>query len=98
MNLREDLEQHYAAAMERVELLREEWERAGQPVIGKGSRGQPVPSPLLRALQGAERHADSLRRSLLPPSRIGRPPVAVFGASPAARLRAVTEDRFTRKR
>ena len=101
MDVRSDLEETYGAAQERVELLREEWDRLNRPLLAKGSKGQQVPHPILRALQQAERHADMLRRSLLPPSRMGRPPVAVFGASPASpasRLRAVGEDRFTRKR
>ncbi len=95
--LREDLERDYKAAQERVELLRAEWDRRDRPLLAKGSRGQPVPHALLRALQEAERHADLLRRSLLSPARMGRPPVAVFGAAPSARLRAVGPDRITRK-
>jgi hypothetical protein len=101
VELRDDLERHYGAAVGRVELLREKWEEEGRPILGKGSRGQPVPHALVRALQDAERHADALRRSLLP-SRMGRRPTAVpsaFPAGPSARLRAVGEpnDRMTRK-
>ena len=101
MDLREDLERDYCAAQERVVLLREEWDRQDRPLLAKGSRGQPVPHALLRALQDAERHADHLRRGLLPPGRMGRPPVAVpqpFPPSSAARLRAVGPDRITRRR
>jgi hypothetical protein len=100
VEVRTDLEETYRAAQERVELLRAEWDRQNRPLLAKGSRGQPVPHALLRALQDAERHADHLRRSLLPP-RVGRPPVAVpqpFGERSAARLRAVGDpDRITRK-
>jgi hypothetical protein len=95
MDVRSDLEETYRAAQERAELFREEWEREGRPLLGRGSKGQPVPHPLLRALQQAERHADFLRRSLLPPARMGGPPVAVpgpFGERSAARLRAVGGD------
>ena len=76
MDVRNDLEETYRAAQERVELLREKWEQEGSPLLGKGSKGQLVPHPVLRALQQAERHADFLRRRLAP-ARMGRPPVAL---------------------
>ena len=96
MDLREDLERDYGAAMERVELLRAQWDRQDRPLLARGSRGQPVPHALLRALMEAERHADHLRRGLLPPARMGRPAVAVPGP-PSARLRALESERITRK-
>ena len=98
MDLREDLERAYEGAQERAELLRAEWDRLERPLLAKGSKGQAVPHPILRALQAAERHADYLRRALLPPARMGRPPTAVpFPPGQATRLRAVVDDRITRR-
>jgi hypothetical protein len=86
------MERVYEGAMERVELLRAEWERLDRPLLAKGSKGQAVAHPILRALQAAECHADHLRRGLLPPARMGRPPVAVPGppSRGCMRLRSMT--------
>ena len=96
MELREHLERDYEAAQGRVLMLRERWDEEGRPLLGNGSKGQPVPHALLRLLMEAERHADHLRRGLLPPARMGRPALAVPGL-PSARLRVVGSDRITRK-
>ena len=46
----------YALALERAYLLRDSWDRLGQPALARGSKGQPVPHPLITAIEAAERH------------------------------------------
>ncbi len=46
----------YALALERAYLLRDSWDRLGQPALARGSKGQPVPRPLITAIEAAERH------------------------------------------
>ena len=46
----------YAPALERAYVLRDSWDRLGQPALARGSKGQPVPHPLITAIEAAERH------------------------------------------
>ena len=86
MNPHKDAEDAYRATVERVETLREEWKRAGSPLLSDGSESQPVPHPLLRSINKAEALADRLRQRVMKKHR-GPEPRAVIGPSPAARLR-----------
>lgn len=74
--------QTYGLALERAYLLRDAWDRLGQPALGAGSKGQPVPHPLIAAIEGAERHLAAADAALRPRSqprgntsgnRLGRP-------------------------
>jgi hypothetical protein len=82
----------YSEADERARLIREQWKSLGSPVMSKGSMGQDVPHPLLKAMHEAEVIADRLRSSVVKRHR-GPAPSAVMhadlGVSPAAKLRKV---------
>jgi hypothetical protein len=88
-----DLVAIYGGAAERLEGIREAWERAGMPITCSGSKGQEIQHPLLKALRECELELVRLGREL-ERRRPGRPEVAKLkalrggvGASPAVRLR-----------
>jgi hypothetical protein len=73
----EDAIRAYYGALERVGLLREEWERQGKPLLGVGSAGQDIPHALLKAIREEEMLADRLRDRIAK-KHMGRPPEAVM--------------------
>ena len=86
-NPQTDALQAYQEAVDRVRIIREEWERRGKPLLSEGSRGQDVAHPLWTMLNEAEIIADRLRKAVEKKHR-GPEPSAVMTPSPAARLRA----------
>ena len=77
-----ELRELYEQALERCQQLRAEWESLDSELIVRGSRGQPVAHPLIRAMQDAERHAAQLAKLLAAPARAGREPAAISAIAP----------------
>ncbi len=89
--------QTYALALERAYLLRDAWERLGQPALANGSKGQPVPHPLIAAIEAAERHLAAADAALRPRSQPrGNTSGNRFGV-PHAPDRAATVTRLPRR-
>ena len=95
MNPHKHAEDAYTATVRRVETLRDEWQRLGSPLLSYGSEKQPVPHPLLRAINEAEVLADRLRQQVMKKYR-GPEPKAVIAPSPAAGLRKQNGARHSR--
>lgn len=87
----DDAEQRYRDAVALVEKLRAAWAAEGEPVLALGgSTGRaPVPHPLVRMIQEAERDADKFAKAVKGrhsgPKATG---VVGIAESPAAKLRA----------
>lgn len=86
----DDADERYRAAVALVEKLRQAWVDEGEPVLALGgSTGRaPVPHPLIRMIQEAERDADRFAKAVKG-RHSGPSASAVVGVaeSPAARLR-----------
>ena len=90
-NPQTDALQAYQEAVDRVHIIRGEWERRGKPLLSQGSRGQEVAHPLWMMLNESEIVANKLRQPLLKHHRGPEPKAVVqakIGRSPAATLRA----------
>jgi hypothetical protein len=74
-------DERFAYAVERLRLLRAEWEAAGRPFVASGSNGKEVEAPLHKVLRLQEVLVDRLAARARP-GRVGRPPSAVPGIPP----------------
>jgi hypothetical protein len=83
----DDAVARFEYALNRLELLKKQWEAAGRPFTAKGTRGAEVEHPLHKVLRLQEILVDRLAARARP-GRVGRPPEAVPGLPPPLELRA----------
>ncbi|TXH53221.1 MAG: hypothetical protein E6Q97_13620, partial [Desulfurellales bacterium] len=87
----------YAENVDLAASAREVWRREGAPMTVEGQRGSPIPHPLLKVMQDADklahRFGDALGIKVEKQKHRGPDPKAVVqpqvGESPAAKLRRV---------
>jgi hypothetical protein len=85
------VDESYAAAKDRLEAMRREWEAGGCELLAQGSMGQVIEHPLVKMMRETEAHVAKLALQLQRRRHRGPAPVAKVsasvGVSPTARLR-----------
>lgn len=76
----DDAQERYADARDRAIAARKAWHDAGGPLTDELPNGIVRPHPLLKVLQDAEKHADSLMKSLGSRASKGGRPVGAQSA------------------